>query len=377
MKQINKIIAAFFLIVVLLFSCTENIIITKAEARGTGVISNVNITFSMPPVNAADVSALSVSTSTGGCFIRSAVWYDIYGKPITNKFTGDNATIEIVVEASTGNYFSGDVAVTVGGGPASVENYGSELHISKSFSPVIWAPTMVKQPGNEKVQEGGVASFVSYSSCTDKSSWEILDTNGALCSAEVFAEKFPDLFVDISFGKLNISPVPMELNGYKVRCCFTGPGGYINSNYATITVEKNPNGSLPADQTVHPSATPTTFHEHVYSSEFTYDAGYHWHACDCGEELNAEEHSYVWIQKAAATAAAPGLVQGECSECGYIISAKPELGPLDKEKIDTGKPESEAEATEETAPIDLENTAAEKQGFFKRIFSFVFRSKSS
>lgn len=372
MKKINRFISVLTAML-LCFALTLGFAPLEASAFGSRNIDNVTIDFSMPPVNAADVSALSASTATGGCYISSMAWYDIYGQRITNKFTGDNATVEIVVAAAPGNYFASNVAVTIDGVGAAVANYGTELIISCTFSPVIWAPTMVKHPGSETVREGGVASFVSYSACTDKSSWQILDTNGSLFSAEAFAEKYPHLVVESRFDKLNIGPVPMELNGFKVRCCFTGPGGTINSNYAEIKVEPNPYGTpsdVPSAQT---TAAPGVDHEHIYSFVYTYDAGYHWYACECGEQLNVEDHKYVWIQKQPATPEAPGLIQGECSKCGYILTARPEMSPLDAlEAVQEAYEQSTAAVTEEEALIEIEEPEAEKKGFFKRIFSFLF-----
>lgn len=372
MKKLNKFISVLTAMF-LCFALTMGFVPLEASAFGSRTIDSVTINFSMPPVNAADVSALSASTATGGCYISSMAWYDIYGQRITNKFTGDNATVEIVVTAAAGNYFSSGVSVTVNGAAAAVQNYGTELRISNTFSPVIWAPTMVKHPGSETVKEGGVASFVSYSACTDKSSWQILDTSGSLLSADAFAEKYPGLVVETSFDKLNISPVTMELDGYKVRCCFTGPGGTVNSNYAEIKVEPNPYGTPAELPSVQVSASPTIDHEHIYSSMLTYDAGYHWYACECGEQLNVEDHKFVWIQKLPATPDSPGLIQGECSSCGYIMTARPEMSPLDAlEAVQEAYEQNATDAQEEEELIETEEPESEKPGFFKRIISFLF-----
>ena len=375
--NIRKTILSTLLLLCLILHMLPVIAPVEASAFGYRGISQVDISFSMPPVQAADVAALSVSTGTRGCYIDSAVWYDIYGQPITNKFPNSNATVEIVLKASSGYSFNGDVVVNIGGAPAARDNYGSELHISATYSPVIWAPSMVKHPSDETVYEGEVASFVSYSSCTDKSSWQVLDTDGTVYSAEAFAEKFPDLFVDISFDKLNISPVPMELNGYKVRCCFTGPGGDVNSNYAKITVEKEAVPTAePSAAGVQSTPVPTPAHEHVFSSELSHDAGYHWYGCACGETKDRTEHNYKWTQVNPATLDKQGLVQGECSVCGFILIASTELSAVAAAEAEAEKEAEETPAAGTVEPSPAATAYAvpieERMGFFERIRS-LFR----
>lgn len=379
MKKLNKFISALTAMLLCLVLCIGLVPLEAAAFGGMQDIKNVALTFSMPPVNAADVSALNVSTTSGGCYISKVEWYDIYGERITNKFTGDNATVEIVVKSSTGRYFAGNVSVTIDGAAVSFAHYGDELWISNTYSPVIWAPTMVKHPGDETVVEGGIASFVSYSACTDKSAWQILDTEGTIYSAEAFAEKYPDLVVLPSFDKLNISPVTMELNGYKVRCTFSGPGGDINSNYAKITVEPKYAPPPPEEEAAPvPTPAPTPVHEHVFSTELTVDAGYHWYACDCGEAYAKEEHSFKWTQISAAALDTYGMVQGECEDCGYVLNALTELSASAKAEAEKEAAAQEAAVQEEAAQdeqplIEVEEEEPEKKGFFRRIFSFIFK----
>lgn len=382
MKKLNKFISVLTAMFLCFALCFGIMPLHASAFGGMQDINTVALTFSMPPVNAADVSALNVSTASGGCYISKVEWYDIYGERITNKFTGDNATVEIVVKSSTGRYFSGGVSVTIDGAAVSFAHYGDELHISNTYSPVIWAPSMVKHPGDETVVEGGVASFVSYSACTDKSAWQILDTEGTIYSAEAFAEKFPDLVVLPSFDKLNISPVTMELNGYKVRCTFSGPGGDINSNYAKIVVQPKPYVVPPteegADTSPLPTPEPTPVHEHVFSTDLTVDAGYHWYACECGEAHAKAEHSFKWTQISAADLDSQGQIQGKCVVCGYVLDASTDLSDSARAEAEAEKAAQEAAAQEEEAAqeepslIDVEEEEKEKQGFFKRIFSFLF-----
>jgi len=388
-------------VVLLICICLHILPVTipvQANASGMREIDKVAISFSMPPVAAADVSALKASISTGGCYIESVAWYDIYGQLISNKFTNNNATVEMVIRASTGHCFPENVSVTIGGEPVGMLNNGDELRVSKTFAPVIWVPTMVKHPGDETVEVGGIASFVSYSSCTDKSSWQIVDTEGNSYSAEAFAEKYPKLIVQESFEKLNIKPVTMELDGYKVRCCFSGPGGDIDSKYALLTVveELEEDGEEPAGETAQPAPTPE--HEHVFSTELSSDAGYHWYGCTCGEAKDKSEHEYKWVQIKAAELERTGLVRGECTVCGHVMEAKTELSALaaaaaakkaeeastaavaeKAEEISTAAPTEKAEevsvAEDKNDPLEIsEQQEEEKQGFIEKITSFFQKS---
>lgn len=337
-----------------------------------GSISEVKINFSMPPVQAADVSALTASTATRGCYIDSMRWYDMYGQLMTNKFDQNNATVEIVLVAAPGYYFSGDVVCTIDGGGAPREYSDSKLVISKSFSPVIWAPSIVKHPGDEELEEGGIASFVAYAACTDKSTWGILDPKGEYYNAELLPDKFPGIVVETSYDKLKIYPVPLEMDGYKVICKFTGPGGNVDSAYATMAVSPKLNGAqsgVEGEGEISLSEEPTVLHEHQFSADYTRDAGFHWYGCECGETLDKEEHDFVWTQMSPATLDDSGFVQGECRSCGYIINCETELS-LEAQLEEERKAEQAALEAERATPepVEVEIYGEEKPGFFAILF---------
>ena len=118
----------------------------RAEAAAIGEIDKLTINFTVPPIVCGDVAALKAGTATPGARVTGMVWYDMYGQPLTGSFTYDAATVVLSVEASPGYYFSGAVQVDIDGQYAPFENYGSQLVISCTFSPVIWAPNIVKHP---------------------------------------------------------------------------------------------------------------------------------------------------------------------------------------------------------------------------------------
>lgn len=313
----------------------------SADAAGMGQIDTVPINFSIPPVVAGEVSALSATISAAGCYISSMVWYDMYGQPMTGVFSYDNATVVITVNASPGYFFSGNVQVGINGEYAPYENRGSQLVISKTFSPVIWAPNIVKHPGSETVMAGGMVSFVALASFTTESAWTIIDTEGKHYSIDALAEKFPELIFYTTYSKLNMGPIPAAMNGYKVRCSFTGPGGTVASSYAEIIVEEPPVVYEQSPAT----PVPTPEHSHSYSTDFSQDAGCHWYACDCGAVWMKEEHDFTWIQTREATLDAPGLVEARCSLCGYGAKLRTQLDPQTVEKL-----KAEAAATPAPTP---------------------------
>lgn len=370
--RIRKNYIAGLALVLMLFACFAVPSATEADAAFVGEISEVNINLSMPPVVCGEVTGISASLSTRGCSLGSMTWYDMYGQLMTGTFDYDNATVVITVNAAPGYYFSGNVRVGISGAYAAFENYGSQLVVSKTYSPVVWAPNIVKHPVSETKFPGGLASFVSYAAFTNESHWTIIDTEGKHYSVQSIAEKFPGVAFYSEYSKLNIGPLPVEMNGYKVRCTFTGPGGSVDSGYAEIViVDPGTLSEVTAAQT--PAATP---HKHAFSDELTKDAGYHWYPCECGETKDRQAHRYTWTQRRAATAESPGLVQGECSVCGYVLNCRTQLDPAEAEKL---KAEAEAKKQAEAAPPSPEppkNTeppleeqeVAENMG---KIFSFI------
>ena len=166
--------------------------------------------------------------------------------------------------------------------------------------------------------------------------------------------------MEISYEQLLIAGVTRDMDGCKVRCNVTGPGGQVGTNFATITVEYEQ--ALPPTPAAAPVATPepTPVHEHAFSQELSKDAGFHWYECECGEMQFRAEHNYEWTQLSAATAESRGQVQGVCSICGYVMNAQTQMDP------------EELEAAEESAapaagPEEPEEN--EKPGLFKRILA--------
>lgn len=81
---------------------------------------------------------------------------------------------------------------------------------------------------------------------------------------------------------------------------------------------------------------PNPDHEHVWSSEWASDAGYHWHECiasGCTVAENSEKDAYAahdfgeWVEYKAPTETDKGEQRKTCATCGYILYGEiPELG---------------------------------------------------
>jgi len=346
-----------------------------ADAAALGQIDSVDIALSIPPVVSGEVAAMSATLKSRGCYIAGVGWYDMYGQTMTGKFTYDTATLVVTVNASPGCYFSGAVAARISGEYAPCENYGSQLVISKSFSPVVWAPSISKHPLSETIFEGGLVSFVSYAAFADECSWTIIDTEGKHYSIDALAQKFPQLQFYTEYGKLNMGPIPKAMNGYKVRCSFTGPGGMVNSGYADIIIETPENmQGVPQAQLPQPVA-----HDHVFSTKLTSDAGYHWYGCSCGETKDKGVHRFEWIQKREASEDMPGFVQGVCSVCGYTLNARTKVDPEAVEKAPAATPAPTSAPTAAPTPVPTEPLVTEEEqkimDRLERIFGFLKKDK--
>ena len=77
-----------------------------------------------------------------------------------------------------------------------------------------------------------------------------------------------------------------------------------------------------------PVPIPEPAHEHTFSTEWTSDETYHWHASTCGhdEVSDKAEHTFgEWVTITESTTEEQGLKRRTCSVCGYV---EEELLPL-------------------------------------------------
>ena len=66
-------------------------------------------------------------------------------------------------------------------------------------------------------------------------------------------------------------------------------------------------------------------HTHVFSTEWSKDAEYHWHDATCHTDVRADvaKHTFGnWTVKVEPTETTKGLKERECSVCGYVEKAE-------------------------------------------------------
>ena len=315
-----------------LFLCLGFCGLIPTEASAEGEIGKVLTTLSNVPVAMDGVYNITAATSTEGCYLTGYGWYDSNGSPADGVFEAGTYRVEITVNAAEGYYFADGVAVYLNNSSVDyVMNDSSSLTLYRNYDAQLWAPSIYKHPTTENVKEGELASFVAMATYTDTYEWTATSPDGkTTCKCD----DLPDLFPGVSIGgdgkeKMNIRNVPAEMNGWTVKCTFSGPGGSAVSNAASIKVKvaetpkptATPKPSASPKPTEAPAATakPDTENDHVheFSEAWSWDAEAHWHECACGEKSQEAPHSMEWTVVTEATKKAPGTEQGVCSVCGY------------------------------------------------------------
>lgn len=332
---------------VMLFSC-----FMPLEAKADNEIGKVLATTSSAPVAIVQISAVSVSTSTEGCYVNSLSWYDTNGNLITGYFKAEDCRIELEIAAQDGYIFAQEPEVYLNNEKVEFQRGedGKTIIIQKVMSPLLWQPTPIKHPGGETVTEGGWASFVATAMYANDFQWCFISPDGKNYDIDRTKEKFPGLTVDGNgSGKILVHNIPLEMNGWKAACKFVGPGGSILSNGALITVNPDPAKATP---TPVPEETPqpeektdeepekkedkktegkedkkSEEHVHEFADEWFTDEKYHWHQCSCGEKSIIEAHSFSWDQTKKPTKRSPGSEHGTCTVCGYETDREVEYEP--------------------------------------------------
>ena len=302
------------------------------EASAEGEIGKVLTTLSNVPVAMDGVYSITAATSTEGCYLASYGWYDSNGSPADGVFEAGTYRVEITVNAAEGYYFADGVAVYLNNSSVDyVMNDSSSLTLYRNYDAQLWAPSIYKHPTTENVKEGELASFVAMATYTDTYEWTATSPDGkTTCKCD----DLPDLFPGVSIGgdgkeKMNIRNVPAEMDGWTVKCTFSGPGGSAVSNAASIKVKvaetPKPTATPKPSATPKPTETPAATakpdaedeHVHEFAESWSKDADKHWHECACGEKTQEAPHSMEWTVVTEATKKAEGTEQGVCSVCGY------------------------------------------------------------
>ena len=313
-------------------------------ASADTVIEKVLATAQPSPVVLMDISSVAVATSTEGCTVGSVTWYDASGNPASGSFQQQNYRLEIRIDAGEGYSFAGELRAYLNnsGVDAVADPSGKSVTLVREYTPAVWAPTIIKDPGGETVEENGWASFVATAIYAESCSWCLVSPDGAtVVDCSEIGKTFPGSSVnDDGVGKIIVHNIPAEMDGWQIKAVFKGPGGSKTSSGAYIKVKADPAKATPEPTptptpTPEPTPTPTPTpeptptppapeesaapeeHEHSFGADWVSSAEYHWHACECGEQTDKAAHSFQWTELRAATKKEAGEEKGVCSVCGY------------------------------------------------------------
>lgn len=306
------------------------------SASAEGEITKVLTTISKEPVTMDGVYSITAATSTEGCTLSSYGWFE-NGAEVDGTFGTGTYTVQIMVTPLDGYYFSDSLSVYLNNSAVSYSWSGNSIILYRDYTAVQWAPSITKNPTDENVNEGEMASFVAIATYTTDYEWTITSADG---KTTYKCNDLPNYFSGVTIGgdgkeKMNIRNVPAELNGWKVKCTFSGPGGSATSASATIKVKTTatPSPSPTATPTPSPSPSPTATPQPEESSKpeataapvetsspWYNDDDSHWHEDSTGAKTDKASHDLTWSVVTQATKKSDGVELGVCNECGYSVN---------------------------------------------------------
>lgn len=332
----------------------------RAHADDPIYVNKVLTTTTYTPVALMDLDYVTAATSTSGVYITEYNWFDVEtGSVITSNFTTRPAEVQITLATYDGIEFSDTVAVYLNNSPASfvVSADHRYLTLSRTYAPDVWKPSVIKNPENETVEEGGIASFAATAIYNLGYQWMVLDPE----TWEHYpVDELPDRY-GVTVGEtgndhVTIYGVTREMDGLRFYCTFLGAvkGDYYNADSlgATLHVRFDPNAvitepepeeepaeEVPAEEpTETPEETPAEetgaeetgpapaeteaeeVHTHVFSDTWSYDGSTHWRECECGERTEQGAHTLEWKLTRRATKKIAGIETGTCTTCGYTVT---------------------------------------------------------
>lgn len=357
--------SAILFILSLLFAFSVRI--SPSASAADTVIPKILTTISATPVALVDPSTITAATSTPGLSVTSAGWFDASGKAVNSAFNPETYKIEIHVKADDGYVIAPDVAAYLNNSAVTINVDSSQktATIVREYTAAVWAPTIIKNPTAETVDEGGWASFAVSANYARDYEWFLEDPNRqqAISVSDLKLVYQGMSATGDGSTKMNLYNIPYELNGWKVVCNFIGAGtnNSVKSQGALLTVipsasrlaamqEASANAAAATAQPVEadpaepvadtdaeisssdpveeenavafapeeevPSSVPVP----VYSDAWSSDARGHWHASEtAGDDSRAQEalHSFTWYE------AEDGTQTGVCDVCGYTLTRKP------------------------------------------------------
>ena len=325
-------------------------------------IGKVLATTSYTPVALMDVAEITAATSTSGVYITEYGWYDLRGGyQLSSRFGTGPVEVSITFATHDGFVFSGSVDAYLNNERcvAVVSPDRHYMTLTRTYDPMIWLPSVMKSPGDEYLDEGGLASFVATAKYAEGFQWFACNpATGEEMSVYEIPEQI-DIVSDGVQSRVNIFGVPAWMDGWQVYCRFVGAWG-VSQDSARATMHVNPVASLlpsptpepsptpPPTLTPRPSPTPTPTpsptptpaptpepaHVHAFSDTWQYNETIHWRECECGERIEQGAHNMDWQVETPATRKQPGLEHGKCTVCGFeAIRELAYTGPSDAVRL--------------------------------------------
>ncbi|MDO4989662.1 MAG: hypothetical protein Q4E45_04060, partial [Eubacteriales bacterium] len=222
------------------------------KASADQVISKVLTTTKYTPVALMDLELTPAGTSTSGVYIASYCWFDVSTENIiTGQFGEGVYRVEITLKTYDGFVFDDPVAAYLNNIPVDYvmsDDYHT-MTVYRTYAAEIWAPSVVKQPRDETVDPGGIASFSATATYTVGYQWHAYNPANKM---DYLATDLPDVFAGVTLNPegqstLTIENVPVEMDGWHIYCTFLGASwSKSNSNYALLKVRHPPVTPTPA-----------------------------------------------------------------------------------------------------------------------------------
>lgn len=101
-------------------------------------------------------------------------------------------------------------------------------------------PVITKDPLGENLAPGNTTYFTATAENYTILTWEFVSPDGTVYSAAEAMTQHAGLLVDTSKdNRVDVSKVPLSLNGWSVQARFDGPGGSVRTKSALITVTRS------------------------------------------------------------------------------------------------------------------------------------------
>ncbi|MGX8692335.1 MAG: hypothetical protein ACSW8E_01075 [Clostridia bacterium] len=323
------------------------------------VLNKLTTTLDRTPVVLLAVSEPKATVSSKNASLVSLTWYDPLGNALPGNSAFDYMTyrMEIIARADDGYLFSSSLNAYLNNSATdvSVSPDGKTATISREYEALVFAPRIIKHPGEETVDEGSFVSYVSTAAYATGLTWEFISPDGqTVFDSKDLVKTFPESNCNNDGKeKIVIYNVTREMDGWQVRAVFTGAESTVTrSNPVTIKVTPDPNRKTPEEtpspeETPEPTETPapteapvetpvpteppvetpapteapvetpapSADHEHQFAQVWTADETRHWHECACGARAEEGEHDMRWrtlsVENDVATQ------EGVCKVCGY------------------------------------------------------------